>query len=166
MLSDIFNTIKKLPSLIIDGLKDFFLSIIGVLKDIFEFIPKIPGLIIDGFKELLTFLFVPSDGFMDTKIGELQSLLEQKLSLDSYNEFINIIKTATAGNMPNISINLFGATLTLIDFKYFADNKDTLHDFVRGFMFMFLIFYNMRNAYKLMRADEIANGSGTNGGGK
>lgn len=140
---------------------DFFTTLVQGVKDIFQSLLDLPGKIVGLLGDLLKALFIPGDDYFSKHIASLQTSLANKLDLTSYNDLINTIQNAVAGDMPNITF----MGVTFIDFNLFKQYKPQINSMVRGFLFLFLIYYNIRNVYKLMRKDELASGgSGTTAG--
>lgn len=149
----------------------FFKNPIGSIVDAFEslldFLAGFVKALVDAIGELLKVLFVPDDGYFDKKINALNKTLQSRIKTQDYEELLHSLQLAgrARAGLPNLTVTLWGQTVTVVDFGFYAKYQSTIYGWVRGVMFVLLLFYNVNNIYKLVRRDTLQNGSGSTGGG-
>lgn len=113
---------------------NFFNFIKNAFLSIFDFFGNLISSIINAFKDLFSFLFVPSDDFISSKVNELDSDLKSELGILYFpfsllqsvlNRFINYEDTYHVMRIPSISIPFFGKLTdsTTFDIKAFFNNE-------------------------------------------
>ncbi len=110
--------------------------------------------------DLLKLIYIPSEDFFSNQFDLIKSALQNKLSVDSFTGVMDSIKSASAGEMPNIEVTIMGHTATIINFDYFRNVKSTINSWIRGFMFVLLILYNYNMVYTIVRGGGIFSGTG------
>lgn len=165
-----FDLVVDAVNSIVTGVVDFFRDPIGSILDFFGAVVDIVGgivdAILDGFKSLLKALFVPSDDFFSSKFDSLNSDLKDHVDTDTYVGIMDGLKSVrSARSIPNIEFDFFGQHFVAVDFGYIQAHQSTIHDWVRGFLFIFLVLYNINEVYSLIRKDTLFKGSQHSGGG-
>lgn len=157
-ITDVKDVILDLPVSIADAIAavgDFALDIpsdfVDVIDDIWETLQDIPGDITSLLKELLIELFVPSDTFFNNWKNDFNNLLVTKLPYDTYNEFFDDIKAITQSKLEDITITVYGKECTVLTFAWYYEYQTTIDHWIRGVMFIVLIFYNLNQMYKILR---------------
>lgn len=115
---------------------------------------KIVNGLLDGIKGL----FIPSNDFFSNQFNSLKDDLSNKLNLDTYNQIITSFKNVNQGKFEDVFINLpqYGLTnIKILDGSWFGKVADTFHDWIRGLMFILLMFYNYNQVYKLIRGTDM-----------
>lgn len=128
--------------------------------------------------ELFLGLFIPgygsgaapasSDGggisnYFAGKNAELLAMLEGKVK---YAELTNLFKTmqnAVSQTPENVTCELFGQTLTIIDWKPLLEVRSTIYFWIRGFYYPLFLIYQYNQVYKLIRGSSYV-GNGKSGG--
>ena len=148
------------------GLASWFGNLGAAIANIASQISNLPSAIINGivqgFQTVLEGLFVPSDGFFDEQFNAVKYSLEAKLSYESFTDILTNYSYISKGELNNITarIPLINQDVTIVDFGYFQQYKNDIHNWVRGFMYIFLILYNFNFVYKLIRKDTFFTGGG------
>ena len=122
--------------------------------------------IIELIGDLLKTLFIPKEDYFSNIKETLLSDLETKLP---YNDFVNrvgVLKdVATDGQLQDISIehlqigDIVINVPNFIDFSYITKYRATYYIWVRGFMYIFLIIYNINQLLKFLRGFTLTDGS-------
>ena len=126
-----------------------FISIIG----------GIPTTILNGIKSL----FVPDSEYFPSQFERLKTALNNKLPTSSIISIMETLKDVQAGEMSPITIELYGHTYTLVDFSYYEQYKTVIYNWVRGFVYFFLLLYWGSQFYKLLRGDTLSGNAFTFG---
>lgn len=114
---------------------------------------------------LLHNLFIPKDDFFSSHIDDIKYKILQKIPYQDYIDMFETIKQVKEDG--NLSVSLenydFGNGLTynnkkFIDFSFISKYKNIWHAWVRGFIFIFLIIYNINQIMKLFRGYNVAEG--------
>lgn len=175
---DFFDSVGSFFSSVLSFITDFFGTIGSVIGsaisgvvhgigDIFGFLGHIVSDLVGGFMDMLKSLFIPSDDFFSKKFDGVNTNLQGHVDIETYKiiaDKVSNVSSSRAG-IPNITINWFGRNVTIVDFSFIQKYKNTINDWVRGFMLILLLFYNINNVYKLIRGGALADGSGSAGKG-
>lgn len=161
-ITGIWDGIKALPGDIVDALSDvgdFILDIPSDITDgvtgIWDGIKSLPGLIADAFRELLKELFLPDAAFFNNWNNKFHLMLADKLPYDTYNNFFDDLKEISRSKLKDITINIYGQECTVLSFKWYYNSEDTINDWIRGIMFVVLVFFNINQMYKLIRNSSL-----------
>lgn len=164
--SQIKDIISDIPGSIIDALSLAISvvggDIVGVAAGIFDVVTDVAESTADLFDTIyravvaaLKACFVlPADFFEEWKdifIGMLQN----KLSLEGYLAFISDIRDITASHMEDFKVTLFGTECTVLTFSWYYKNIGTINDLIRGFTYIVLVFFNINQAYKMLRGTSL-----------
>lgn len=136
------TAVKGIATSIIDGFKDWFTEIIGKIGDIFDTIVGLPKKIVDLLSDLFQFLFIPKDGFLDTKITTTKEKLAQKFNMETYEQLMNALKSYVSGKL-----NFNG----YIDISMWTEHLPTVKDFIRGFFYPLIIIADVKWIIWLLR---------------
>ncbi len=145
-----------------------------ILKTLFEWI----GNFFTSLWDFFIRLFVPEDDYFSNKINDMKNKISQKIPYQDYVDMFETVKQVESGE--DISINLNGYKIgnmnfnipKFINFSWVSKYKNTWYAWVRGFVFVFLIIYNINQVIKLLRGYNVADGvsklneSGNSGGVK
>lgn len=121
--------------------------------------------IIELLGELLHSLFIPKDDFFSNQIDDIKYKISQKIPYQDYIDMFETVKQVKEEG--NLSVGLegynFGNGITynnkkFIDFSFITKYKTTWYAWVRGFVFIFLIIYNINQIMKLFRGYNVAEG--------
>lgn len=161
-LSDVKDGILAIPGSIADIVTDvgdiavsFPGDVADTISNIWDSVLDLPGNILSGLKELLISLFVPSDIFFNNWNNKFKNMLITKLPYDTYNSFFNDIKAISRTKLNDVTVNLFGKECTVLTFSWYYDNEETINHWIRGVMFIVLIFFNLNQMYKLIRGTSL-----------
>ena len=161
-ITGIWDGIKALPGDIADalsGVGNFILDIPSDITDgvtgIWDGIKSLPGLISNAFRELLKELFLPDAAFFNNWNNKFHLMLADKLPYDTYNNFFDDLKEISRSKLKDITINIYGQECTVLSFKWYYNSEDTINDWIRGIMFVVLVFFNINQMYKLIRNSSL-----------
>lgn len=116
------------------------------------------------FGDLLKSLFVPSDNFFTSNIDDLKSQISNKMPYSDFLKIFGSIENVSAEDN-SISINLpeykISDNLTIkqdkfIDFSFVTKYREVWYSWVRGFVLIFLVIYNLNQISKLLRGVNIS----------
>lgn len=153
VLKDILDLLDFLEDIF--DLLGFLSDILDILRDVWDFIKSIPSRIIELLKDLLIFLFSPKDSFFNDWSNKFKSMLGQKLPYDTYNNFLSDVRDITKYRLDDIKITVCGTQVTILSFKIYYEYEDTIYEWIRGVMFLVLVFYNLNQIYKLIRGTSL-----------
>lgn len=126
------------------------------LQSILDAILGIAANILQGISDLLSSLFVPSADFFQNNFNQIQELLALKLDVESYKTLMESLRTIEPDDLKNITVNLYGQELVILDFGVYKSVKPTVDNWLRGLMFIGLLIYNINNIYRLVRSGDIS----------
>ena len=178
LASNIASAIGTVLNLVFEPLFDFVGKILNLLSDFVDYL--LPGGDKWFVSDLLSFLgsllkdlFVPEDDFFSDKINSLKDDLNSKIPIDNYiatlEEIENAGSTSTYSDDIPLSVDLNNYNLldkikitlnNFIDFSIFSNYKDTWYSWVRVFIYIMLVIYNVNEIIKFLRGFSITNGSG------
>lgn len=158
------------------------------MKNVFSFLSDIVSFInpfsenffvyklIDLLGILLQNLFVPEEDYFFNKINDMKIKISQKIPYQDYVDMFETVKQVESGKDISISLNNYKIgnmnvnMSKFIDFSWVSKYKNTWYSWVRGFVFVFLIIYNINQVIKLFRGYNVAEGiskaNESSGGGK
>lgn len=151
------------------GVLDFFVTLLDCLnpfsenfflKVLFEWI----GNFFSALWDLFIGLFVPEEDYFTNKINDMKYKISQKIPCQDYVDMFETVKQVNSGE--DISIDLNGYKIgnmnfnakKFVDFSWIIKYKNTWYAWVRGFLFIFLIIYNINQIIKLFRGYNVAEG--------
>lgn len=109
-------------------------------------------------------MFIPSDEYFSGHNNNLKALLEGKLNAAQYINIFKSFQNITGSVPPNVTVELYGQTLTIIDWQYVAKCLPTFHFLVRGLVFIYLIWFNYNQIVHLIRGNHpLQSGSASSG---
>lgn len=147
---------ESLWDTLLEWLRTLIQPIIDLLTAILGFFSGL----LDKLRELLIELFVPSDGiFVDTFNG-WKSDLEGKFGLDL--SVIDGLQSVEEQGVKDIEFTVMGVDVVL-PLSFVNQFASTSRTFTTGLVIIFLVWYQYRNAYKLIRNSSPIEGDG---GGK
>ena len=189
MLDGVIQAIASIPGLIVDGIKglidllisavaavagavwDFFCDPIGSIVDgitgVLSFLGGLVSSLISALGALLKALFIPSDSYFEHKLDSLNKVLQSRIKVQDYQDLLDSLQMASRARagLPNLTATIWGHRVTIVDFSFYAKYQGTIYGWVRGVIFVLLIFYNINNVYKMIRADTLSYASGSKSGG-
>lgn len=113
---------------------------------------------------LLKDLFVPEDTYFKNNTNSLNVELKAKLGTEEYTNTLNSLTRVSRSGLNDIKANLFGLELTIVPLSLITPIIPTIQNWTRGFMFVFIILWQVNNVYKLIRGTSFINFNGTKGG--
>ena len=134
------------------------------LEDIWNEIVSLPSRIFAGVQDILTFLFVPSEGYFAEKFGEVRASLTNKLGVDGGE--LDYLESADGVDLKNLSFfegTIYGQNVKFVDMSFWDSIKPRIHSIARGFIYPLLGLYNMNQIYFLIRGVNLF---GKGNGGK
>lgn len=147
-----------------DSLWDTLLSWLrSLIQPIIDLLTAILGFftgLLDKLRELLIELFVPSEGIFVDTFNCWKSDLESKFGLDL--SVIDGLQSVEEQGVKDIEFTVMGVDVVL-PISFVNKFASTSRTFTTGLVIIFLVWYQYRNAYKLVRNSESIQGDG---GGK
>lgn len=120
---------------------------------------------------------MPEEDYFDNQVNDIKLKISEKIPYYDYVQMFGTLEQVTSGD--DISVGISGYEVggqhfsdsDFIDFGFITRYKDIWFSWVRGFVFVFLIIYNINQVIKLFRGYNVADGvtsfsSVTNGGGE
>lgn len=150
-----------------DTLLSWLSSLFAPLVSLLEWIGSILTSILDfllglleKIKDLLIYLFVPSEGILVDALNGWRADLESKFGLDF--SVIDGLQKVDEQGVKDIEFTIMGVDVVL-PLSFVNKFASTSRTFTTGLVVIFLVWYQYRNAYKLLRNSEPLQGDG---GGK
>lgn len=146
---DIVNAVLSLPDIyaaMVNFFNDFDLNFdIGDITANFS----------AAFETSIEAVFKPGDTYFQSKADEINLKLKLKLPYDVYLDFINNLEDIEPTHVNNVTIDLFGSTVTIINFDYYYEHMDEFTPWFKGVFFFLLHVYNVRHLYFLVRGSHV-----------
>lgn len=126
---------SNIPSLIKDYIVDLRDSVLEKLRSIIQGIIDLPDKIGDAIKGL----FLPSDGFIESKIDHFRNKL-MSMGVDAYDMGSIFNKEQP---FADITCTIRGQTVTIVRMDVVDKVVKKFRPIIRGFMWLMLVFYNI-----------------------
>lgn len=98
-------------------------------------------------------LFILPDGYFTDRFNELRNSVPMlAFPLQIINDIESISKLGPFV-LDDIRVTAWGGTHTIVSFQGLRDSLPTVHNWVRGVIFILLLFYNYDQVYKLIRGN-------------
>ena len=142
---------------------NFFSLLWDWLGNIWNSIKDIPQIIINGIGNILKFLFVPEQNYFENEVEKIKYNLSQKIPYQDYINLFGTLETISAGEELSVDLPEYKISndLTIkqekfIDFNIIKEFKTTWYGWVRGFTFIFIIIYNINQIMKFLRGFSVS----------
>lgn len=126
------------------------------LTDIWTEIVSLPSQIFAGVQDVLTFLFVPSEGYFTQRFDNVMASLTNKLGVNESE--VEYLKDAEGVDIANASFfegKIYGQNVKFVDISFLDTIKPRIHQIARGFVYPLLGLYNMDQIYFLVRGVHV-----------
>lgn len=164
--SQIKDIVTDIPGSIVDALSLAIAvvggDIVGVATGIFDVVTDVAQTTADLFDIIyravvaaLKACFVLPDEFFEEWRDIFIGMLQNKLSLEGYLNFISDIRDITASKLEDFKVTFFGTECTVLTFSWYYKNIGTINDLIRGFTYIVLVFFNINQAYKMLRGTSL-----------
>lgn len=164
--SQIKDIISDIPGSIVDALSLAVSvvggDILGVVTGIFDVATDVAQTTADLFDIIyravvaaLKACFVLPEDFFEEWKDIFIGMLQNKLSLEGYLAFISDIRDITASQLEDFKVTLFGTECTVLTFSWYYKNIGVINDLIRGFTYIILVFFNINQAYKMLRGTSL-----------
>lgn len=150
-LETVWQAIINLPQLIWDKVSQGFNAVIDAITGL-------PQAIIDGIKDL----FIPDTETVNAIVTEFLETLKTKFNFDT-SFFIELFSTSTVSEddapFDNVVIPTYGIpgvgnfVVQVIDYKYLIMGVNLLRPYIRGFIALLLMLYNIKQILSFIRQD-------------
>lgn len=148
LISGIGDFIWSLFESAINGLLNGVKTIVGWVGSFFEFLGN-----------LLKDLFVPAENFFDDEVGKLNDNLNSKIDVSEFESSFNSLKNVKARSIPvPRSSNVMGVNIQFDWISGINEHIGTIHMFIRAFVYLILLRFNVNNVYKLIRGSNLYGG--------
>lgn len=154
---ELFGFFSDNFTMFIDFFVDKFNLFYDYLKDIFDTIVSLPSILIEKIKDLFLFLFIPDESFFRDNFDIVKSNLSNKLDVESYNFILTSLQDVTGNEFKDVEIEIMGVSGKIIDASVVNKSINSLHFLIRGAMYLFLVFYNYKMIYFLVRGTTFTN---------
>lgn len=147
-ISDVRTAVMSIPTAISSAIEDIieWLKSLGAsIADILEWLLTLPGILVDAITEALTAVFVPAEGYMDTKVEALRANFPLFDSvIGSAKQLRSLFNFATTP--PIIYIDLgastswaMGGRTVFIDMSWYAEYKPTMDLVISVFLWLLFL---------------------------
>lgn len=139
-----------------DGTIGGFFSLLWQwLKAILQAILNLPLSIINLLKAALVYLFVPDVNFWNNNLNQIKALMWGDEIDDLTNGFSDL-STNSSGGFQSVFVSLMGVSgLKVIDADSINSVLNTVHSWVRGFFYPFLLIFNINMMYRMIRGTSL-----------
>ena len=145
-LTSIVNSFTEIPGLIYEKFTDILTTISERVQSVVDAITSLPSLILEGIKDI----FVPDTVVIEQEFNTLLDNLQAKMGITNY-DLDNLFSGSAAPTNINGTFNfgLFQFTGTFVDFSFLIKGVEHFRPFIRGFIVLLLLFFNMRMALNI-----------------
>lgn len=118
--------------------------------------------LITALKQMFIELFVPSEDYFNNWFNRLRQQVAEWLGYSSYSDLLKGLQNIKAIPI-QLTIVVYGKTVTIVDFSVYSAYHDALATFIRGFVYVLILLFYMNNIYRLIRAHSFTHGSESKG---
>lgn len=133
---------EKILCAVLEPINDFLGAIVGFLDTLADLL-----------KEVLSFLFIPDD--FEGSLNKLSTSIKKSFGMENV-DFSNIIGEEKAPQ--NLTINLYGQSMTILDFSYLSNFLNDYRKYIRAFFGLMLILYNINQIMKFTKQSDNTGG--------
>ena len=154
--SQTWNFVSQIPSMIWGFFESSFNNIGQFLSSIFDSIVSIPEQIFEFIKRI----FIPDTDKIQKSIDLLSNKFREKFGLNSY-DLSGIIGTESEISNHSGTVNICGYEIsaTFLDVSYLIKGINTFRPYIRGFVALLLILYNINQLLGFIGAGHLSLGS-------
>lgn len=154
--SQTWNFVSQIPSMIWGFFESSFNNICQFLSSIFDSIVSIPEQIFAFIKRI----FIPDSDKIQESIDLLSNKFKDKFGLNSY-DLSGILGTESEISNHSGTINICGYEIsaTFLDVSYLIKGVNTFRPYIRGFVVLLLILYNINQLLGFIGAGHLSLGS-------
>lgn len=155
-LAGIIESISQIPELIWNFFEGAFNNIVQFLSSIFNSLVSIPEQIFSFIKRI----FIPDSDKIQESIDLLSNKFKDKFGLNSY-DLSGILGTESEISNHSGTINICGYEIsaTFLDVSYLIKGVNTFRPYIRGFVVLLLILYNINQLLGFIGAGHLSLGS-------
>lgn len=125
------------------------------LLDIWNSVKDLPGLIVDKIKVALRELFIPEEGYFQSKLDEIETKFRNKFNMDDKSKFEDLVYIEGEEGIKDIEGTYMGHKVKFVDFSFLNSLKGTLQWIARGFMYPLLIMFHIDNIFYMVKGDRF-----------
>lgn len=154
--SQIWDFVSQIPQLVWGFFESSFNNIGQFLSSIFDSIVSIPEQIFEFIKRI----FIPDTDKIQKSIDLLSNKFREKFGLNSY-DLSGILGTESKISNHSGTINICGYEIsaTFLDVSYLIKGVETFRPYIRGFVVLLLILYNINQLLGFIGAGHLSLGS-------
>lgn len=136
-------------------------GILSGVQDIVDFLNGLVEGLVNAFLEMLLSLVLPADGFIEGKIGELQTRLNA-LGIAPYD--MSVIFDDGGGGNPfkDITVEYYGQKVVIVSFQHLDPFITEFRPVIRGLLVLFLLYYSINHLLGLFRLSGMMEGGNSN----
>jgi hypothetical protein len=112
---------------------------------------------VNAFTTMLNDLFIPDENYFTTKFDEIKSAFLSKMPVDTSS--LDSLKSVSDVALTNVQGSYLGNSYTFIDLSIWTDYLPSVKNIIRGFVYPFLIFFNVNQIYFLIRGKKLFGGN-------
>lgn len=152
----LWNYVKEIPGHVWGFFESSFNNICQFLSSIFDSIVSIPEQIFAFIKRI----FIPDSYKIQESIDLLSNKFKDKFGLNSY-DLSGILGTESQISNHSGTINICGYEIsaTFLDVSYLIKGVNTFRPYIRGFVVLLLILYNINQLLGFIGAGHLSLGS-------
>lgn len=125
------------------------------LLDIWNSIKNIPENIVEKIRIAFREMFVPTEGYFSTKIGEIETQFRNKFNMDDKSKLDDLLYLEGEEGIRDIEGIYMGQKVKFVDFSFLNGVKGTLQWIARGFMYPLLIMFHIDNIFYMVKGDRF-----------
>lgn len=116
------------------------------LTSLKETLSGLPALILDGIKDI----FIPDTAVIEAEFNSLLDSIKMKLGIDIY-DLDNLFQSSTAPTDIETTYDggLWSYTGKFVDMSWVVQGVEHFRPYIRGFVVLLLVFYNVRQALSM-----------------
>ena len=151
----VWEFVKQIPGQVWGFFENSFSTLTSVFKSTYDFVITIPEKIFEGIKSI----FVPREEVVNDKIDSLKNVFVTTFGIESY-DLSNVlgVETQITDQKGIINIAGFDFNVTFLDVTYIVKAVSTFRPYIRGFIVLLMIFYNINQFLTLIGQHPISLG--------
>lgn len=151
----VWEFVKQIPGQVWGFFENSFSALTSVFKNTYDFVITIPEKIFEGIKSI----FVPREEVVNEKIDSLKNVFVTTFGIESY-DLSNVlgVETQITDQKGIINIAGFDFNVTFLDVTYIVKAVSTFRPYIRGFIVLLMIFYNINQFLTLIGQHPISLG--------
>jgi len=123
--------------------------------DIWNSIKNIPDNAVEKMREVLRELFIPEEGYFQSKLDEIETKFRNKFNMDDKSKFEDLVYIEGEEGIKDIEGTYMGHRVKFVDFSFLNNLRGTIQWIARGFMYPLLVMFHIDNIFYMVKGDRF-----------